>query len=1193
MLSWAKKHVQHTKHSSNNKDAGDTDQGVAAADNDKDKWKATCSPGRKLSREERGIREEEASDRKLEAEKSPSFTRRFASLRKMATLKRSTDKRDKSKSPDKGIKEKSKSPDKRTTREKSESPDQSSDSVSWKSARSVRETSRSPDKSLEDDRRSQQSPDRCVPDLKGPSTEPQTTQGEQGQTNCTQQQQQRQQPPTLTQHLTLSQPQQQPTPPLSANSPQLTVDINGQSTDDGVSNSKLNSIDSSNSKMQFENVDPAINVETGVDKETKESEDREKENTGEVETKEKERENTDEVEIKEKERENTGEVEIKEKERENTGEMETKEKERENTSELEIKERDKENTGELEIKERDKENTGEVETKEKDREKVESDSEIVHVETSDNNNGITSNTVKEDTNMKDEMNESVVEKKLNDFTLDVTTKHYKSVLECGNAADINTQRQTESDETKENKVKEVEVNDSVISRETRGVDCSPLRTSSTEGSSMLTSVLQTDNENITSSSQPHGNSATSPEHHKLPSMHNNDLAPKDETCLEIGNSLKESTLLAKENDKQESEADTILINDTAQDDRGKGEDITDTEQEITSSKQVTETVDETEDSREKPLEENTEDTEERMAKEKTDLTQENNGLHVVEEEDVTGTENNSPVIENPKNDSSSSDTEKVRTEGADILTEPEGESTLITQEENIAANSDKPPLPLKVRQLKQSQEQINHNRELDSHPNISDSGSHAEMNGSVDRICLVSNLVTQSTNVDDTCETDGFKLKKRRNHQAPVSSNQDTLSHGRDNSSSQSVHVKSQSTSNSSLTNIQVQKVSTPSQGTQLPSPLEKESSTSNSSLPSTQTQSATSQAPVGGSLPASPSAPKRHKRAPPVPSTRSLQSLHPPRQNKPSNKMCDAIISSEVPFNDKAPKEMPVPAPRKNISLNPFDSEEDEDEVQLEETLRINEENRSENKNVSVEASRAKDNNIPTPVPAPRTKVSLNPFDSDDDEEEEVKNVTNKNATTPAASGPLKTQVIGKNPFEDEEDEEKDLAPQRTSSPSLASNCVAASSFGKLNDSFTSVVSNRTLNETTTTNPFDEDEDDEDAVGDNFKRDMTTRQSFGTSSSASGISRDGTRSSLPPTCRNRTGRKKRQAPLPPGQSPMAEKPRPEMQNMSRGSSFSSLTPGGSNTSLNTPDNTPPKRPPPPRPPPPKLCNTSSSPGKH
>ncbi|KAK3896255.1 hypothetical protein Pcinc_000076 [Petrolisthes cinctipes] len=1076
MLSWAKKHVQHTKHSSSNKDAGDTDQGVAA-DNDKDKWKATCSSGRKLSREERGIREEETSERKLEAEKSPSFTRRFASLRKMATLKRSTDKRDKSKSPDKGIKEKSKSPDKRTIKEKSESPDQSSDSVSWKSATSVRETS--PDKRLEDDRRSQQSPDRCVADLRGPSTEPQTTQGEQGQTNCTQQQQQQQPTTLISQHHTISQPQQHPpTPPLSAkvsNSPQLTVDINGQSTDDGVSNSK----DSSNPKMQFENVEPEINVETGVDKETKESEDRGKENTGEVEIKERDRENAGEVKIKEDDRENTGKVEIKEKDIENTGEVETKEKDRENTGEVETKEKDRENTGEVEIKEKDRENTGEVETKEKDREKVENASEIAQAETSDNNKGVASNnTVKEDTNTKDEMNESVGKKKQNDFTLDATTKHYESVLECANA-DINTQRQTESEETKENKGKEVEVSDSVSSQEIReGVDCSPLRTSITEGSSMLTSVLQTNNENTTSSTQPHGNSATSPEYHELPSMHNNDLAPKDETCLEIGNSLKESTLLVKENEKQESEADTIQINDTAQDDRGKKGDITDTEQAITSSKQVTETVDETQDSREKPLEKNGVDTEERMTNEKTDLTQENNGLHVVKEEDVTGTENNSPVIENPKNDSSSSDTEKERTEGADILSEPEGESALIHHEENIAANSDKPPLPFK---------------------------------------------------------------------------------------------------------------------GTQLPSPLEKESSTSNSSLPSTQTQSATSQTPVGGSLPASPSAPKRHKRAPPVPSTRSLQSLHPPRQNKPSNKMCDAIISSEVPFNDKAPKEMPVPAPRKNTSLNPFDSEEDEDEVQVEETLGINEEKRSENKKVSVEASRAKENNRPTPVPAPRTTVSLNPFDSDndDDDDDEVKDVTNKNATTPAASRPLKTQVIGKNPFEDEDDKEKDLAPQRTSSPSLASDCVAASSFGKLNDSFTSVVSNRTLNETASTNPFDEDEDDEDAVGDNFRRDLTTRQSFGTSSSASGISRDGTRASLPPTCRNRTGRKKRQAPLPPGQSQMAEKPRPEVQNLSRGSSVSSLTPGGSNTSLNTPDNTPPKRPPPPRPPLPKLYNTSSSPAKH
>lgn len=256
--------------------------------------------------------------------------------------------------------------------------------------------------------------------------------------------------------------------------------------------------------------------------------------------------------------------------------------------------------------------------------------------------------------------------------------------------------------------------------------------------------------------------------------------------------------------------------------------------------------------------------------------------------------------------------------------------------------------------------------------------------------------------------------------------------------------------------------------------------------------------------------------------------------QKKPSNKMCDAIISNELPVTDKAPKEMPVPAPRKIISLNPFDSEEDEDEESVKEKSERNEEKRLD-ENVALEASRATEDNKPAPVPAPRTTVSLNPFDSDDDDEEEVTDVNNKNANVSAPSVLLKPQVIGKNPFEDDEDEEeqdkeKEFSPQRTSSPSLASNCVAASSFGRLNDSYTSSVSNKTLNETTSTNPFDEDDDDEDAAGDNFRRDLKTRQSYSTSGSAMGMSRDGTRASLPPASRSRTGRKKRQAPLPPGQ---------------------------------------------------------------
>lgn len=257
--------------------------------------------------------------------------------------------------------------------------------------------------------------------------------------------------------------------------------------------------------------------------------------------------------------------------------------------------------------------------------------------------------------------------------------------------------------------------------------------------------------------------------------------------------------------------------------------------------------------------------------------------------------------------------------------------------------------------------------------------------------------------------------------------------------------------------------------------------------------------------------------------------------QKKPSNKMCDAIISNELPVPDKAPKEMPVPAPRKIVSLNPFDSEEDEDEESVKEKSERNDGKRSADENVALEATRATENTKPAPVPAPRTTVSLNPFDSDDDEEEEVTNVSNKNVNVSAPSELLKSQVIGKNPFEDDEDEEEDdkekqFSPQRTSSPSLASNCVAASSFGKLNDSYTSSISNKTLNETTSTNPFDEDDDDEDAVGDDFRRDLKTRLSFSTSGSATGMSRDGTRASLPPACRSRTARKKRQAPLPPGQ---------------------------------------------------------------
>ncbi|ROT66416.1 hypothetical protein C7M84_015551 [Penaeus vannamei] len=286
----------------------------------------------------------------------------------------------------------------------------------------------------------------------------------------------------------------------------------------------------------------------------------------------------------------------------------------------------------------------------------------------------------------------------------------------------------------------------------------------------------------------------------------------------------------------------------------------------------------------------------------------------------------------------------------------------------------------------------------------------------------------------------------------------------------------------------------------------------------------------VGGSLPPRPLIPRRTRRAHPVPAARSLQTLssNPTKlslaadRGAVSNEANYRKVSLPAKLNEPA-REAPVPKPRK-VSLNPFDSDED------------NEEERRR-RSAPREA----------PVPLPRKKISMNPFESDDDDDDDG----NNNQGT--ADSSKETKPAGTNPFDEDEEEEEasiwkvnpatgelEFKPTLSSSPATNSRSSSQSSLTlqRLNDSIASLNAQlaRTPHEPVSTNPFDEDEDDE------FNEAALSRDSTRMSLSMGGPSpmqRDGARCSLPPSTRTRVGRKKRPAPLPPGQRPPIRARRP------------------------------------------------------
>lgn len=349
----------------------------------------------------------------------------------------------------------------------------------------------------------------------------------------------------------------------------------------------------------------------------------------------------------------------------------------------------------------------------------------------------------------------------------------------------------------------------------------------------------------------------------------------------------------------------------------------------------------------------------------------------------------------------------------------------------------------------------------------------------------------------------------------------------------------------------------------------------------------------VGGSLPSSPSIPRRTRRAHPVPAARSLQTLssNPTKlslaadRGAVSNEANYRKVSLPAKLNEPA-REAPVPKPRK-VSLNPFDSDED------------NEEERRR-RSAPREA----------PVPLPRKKISMNPFESDDDDDDDG----NNNQGT--ADSSKETKPAGTNPFDEDEEEEEasiwkvnpatgelEFKPTLSSSPATNSRSSSQSSLTlqRLNDSIASLNAQlaRTPHEPVSTNPFDEDEDDE------FNEAALSRDSTRMSLSMGGPSpmqRDGARCSLPPSTRTRVGRKKRPAPLPPGQRPPIPsatplEPRCDHDSLPRGGSTGMPlhdSPRKSSTgSLHILSGSPriqsPRKPPPPRPPPPKLSSSSQT----
>ncbi|XP_063595520.1 mucin-2-like isoform X1 [Penaeus indicus] len=352
----------------------------------------------------------------------------------------------------------------------------------------------------------------------------------------------------------------------------------------------------------------------------------------------------------------------------------------------------------------------------------------------------------------------------------------------------------------------------------------------------------------------------------------------------------------------------------------------------------------------------------------------------------------------------------------------------------------------------------------------------------------------------------------------------------------------------------------------------------------------------VGGSLPSSPSIPRRTRRAHPVPAARSLQTLSSSpakltvaaERGAVSNVASYRKVSLPAKLNEPA-REAPVPKPRK-VSLNPFDSDEDNEEERRRQS-----------------APRE------APVPLPRKKVSMNPFESDDDDDEDNHEISGSSKKIKAIEAP---KPAGTNPFDEDEEEEEasiwkvnpatgelEFKPTLSSSPATNSRSSSQSSITlqRFNDSIASLNAQlaRSPHEPVSTNPFDEDEDDE--FNDTGLSRDSTRMSLSIGGS-SPLQRDGVRCSLPPSTRNRVSRKKRPAPLPPGQRP----PIPSAAPLEPQCDHDVIPPGGS---TGTPLQGSPRRvstgslhnlsvsprmqssrkPPPPRPPPPKLRSSSQT----
>ncbi|KAK7027365.1 hypothetical protein SK128_009130 [Halocaridina rubra] len=374
-----------------------------------------------------------------------------------------------------------------------------------------------------------------------------------------------------------------------------------------------------------------------------------------------------------------------------------------------------------------------------------------------------------------------------------------------------------------------------------------------------------------------------------------------------------------------------------------------------------------------------------------------------------------------------------------------------------------------------------------------------------------------------------------------------------------------------------------------------------------------------GGSLPASPSAPRRKRRSRSGSAAGSLQTLNvmgsseklsvrhassrdldrpttanqaPPRPPLPSAysssnvsassvsitndttiprlSVCNSIskvgadlgnsspqkLSKQCPESGPSGQKASVQQTQKMESLNPFDCEDDEAEV-TEQKPDI------------------------TAQPLQSAKTTLNPFDSDD-ESEELEKDSNMTANAKEQLPPA-----GYNPFEDDEDEVVDGNPsQNASHKTERTNTTSVTpTIGVVNPSATIEPKN----------PFDEEEDDQEDSG--FNENSFVRQSIGRHSVAvrgsSPFQRDGVRASMPCSGRGRPGKKKRQAPLPPGfiPSPSATPPPHREPLMKHGQSSTSLywnsmrkdsLTTASSLSLSSP-----KRPPPPRPPPPRIKTVS------